>query len=139
MNLNFGGVIIPMKKQLNLTTLNEIQNKNKLTTTQLFGSFKTHNLYKYLHIIKTLQSKFQIFISNEDYNNSYLPYSESLKNYITTNLIPRPRYYFYRMKINKLYTLCNNNSKSLLHSIFLCLYYNFSPDQIINFFSEIIV
>ena len=128
-----------MIKELNLTTLNQIQTNNKLTTTQLFGSFKTHNLYKYLHIIKTLQSQFQIFISNEDYNNLYLPYFDYLKTYITTNSIPRPNYYSCRMKINKLYSLCNNNSKSLLRSIILCLYYNFTPDEIINFFSEIIV
>ena len=127
-----------MKNQLNLTTLNQVQNKNKLTTTQLFGSFKTNKLYKYLKIIKTLQYKFQIFISNEDYNNLYLPYFDYLKTYIITNSIPRPNYYSCRMKINKLYSLCNNNSKSLLHSIVLCLYYNFTPEQIINFFLKLL-
>ena len=128
-----------MLNQLNLTTLNQIKNNNKLTTTQLFGSFKTNKLYKYLKIIKTLQSKSQTFISKNDYQNLYLPYTKFLKTYITTNSIPRPNYYSCRMEINKLYSLCNNNSKSLLHSIILCLYYNFNPDQIINFFSEIIV
>lgn len=128
-----------MKKELNSTTLNQIQTNNKLTTTQLFGSFKTHKLYKYLHIIETLQSDYQLFISDTDYNNLYLPYFDYLKTYTTTNSIPRPRYFTYRMKINKLYTLCNKKSKSLLHSIILCLYYNFTPEEIINFFSKIIV
>lgn len=128
-----------MKKELNSTTLNQIQTNNKLTTTQLFGSFKTHKLYKYLHIIETLQSRSQIFISKNDYYNLYLPYFDYLKNYTTTNSIPRPRYYSCRMKINKLYSLCNTKSKSLLHSIILCLYYNFTPEEIINFFSKIIV
>lgn len=128
-----------MFKSLNLVTLNQIKTNNKLTTTQLFGSFKTNKLYNFLHIINKLQSKFHIFLSNTDYTTLYLPYSDYLKSYTTTNLIPRPRYYTCRMKINKLYSLCNSTSKSLLHSIILCLYYNFTPDDILNFFSKILI
>ena len=128
-----------MLKQLNLTTLNQIQTNNKLTTTQLFGSFKTNKLYKYLKIINTLQSEHHFLISNEEYNNLYLPYSNYLKTHINSESNPRPNYVICRMKINKLYSISNNNSKSLLHSIILCLYYNFTPNQIINFFSKIIV
>lgn len=127
-----------MKKDLNSITLNKILTTNKLTTTQLFGSFKTHKLHQYLHIIETLQSGYQLFISNDVYNNKYRPYFYTLKNYTISNTIRRPRYFSCRMKINKLYTLCNSNAKSLLHSIILCMYYNFTPDQIIKYFSNIV-
>lgn len=127
-----------MSKQLNNITLKQILTKNKLTTTQLFGSFKTNKLYKYLKIIKKLQSKYQLFISKTDYKKFYRPYLKYLKTYIKTNSVPRPNYYSCRMKINKLYTLCNKKSKSLLHSIILSLYYNFTPEEIIKYFSNIV-
>lgn len=124
-----------MSKNLNSVTLNKIINGNSLTTTQLLGSVKTDQLYQCLKIVEALQSDRQLFISKDDYNE-YQRYSEYLKTYIKTNSIPQQRYYTYRMKINKLYTLSDNRSKLLLHGIILSLYYNFTHEQILEYFSN---
>ena len=127
-----------MFTKLNLKTLNQIHTNNKLTITQLIGSLNFTKLKQTLQIITTLKSKSQFFISNNDYNNSYLPYFTYLKTYTTSYSIPHPLSYSYRRAINHFYSLCINKSKSLFHSIILSQYYNFTSEEIINFFSKVI-